>query len=164
VKSLLKDSQYTIRAISRDITKPAIVELTNLGCEAFPADYNDSVSLGNAVKDAAIVFAVTDFAASFSVEIEIAQGKAVVAAVSKVPTLEHFIWSTLPDTKYISAEKYQGIYHCQAKPVVWQHIQTDYPSLFAKSTALLVQAYFDNWLKYPGIFGPIKVGSSYSKS
>jgi hypothetical protein len=155
---LLKKPLYTIRAISRDITKPALVELTKLGCEVFSADYNDPVSLDNAVQGAAIVFAVTDFKTTFSVETEVSEGKAVVAAVSKLSCLEHFIWSTLPDTKYVSAEKYQGIYHCQAKPIVWHYIKTEYPLLFARSTALLVQAYFDNWQNYPGIFGPIKVG------
>jgi len=164
VQSLLKDPHYTIRAVSRDITKPSIVKLAELGCELVSADYNDLESIENAVKQAAVIFAVTDFSASFSVETEIAQGKSIVAAASKVPTLERFIWSTLPDTKFISANKYQGILHCQGKPAVWHYIEAEHPSLFSRSTALLVQAYVDNWPKLPGIFGPIKDNAGFKLS
>jgi uncharacterized protein YbjT (DUF2867 family) len=79
VKSLLADSdassQFKIRGVTRDVSKPAAQALTKQGVEMVSADLDDKASLVKAFEGAYGVFAVTDYWAKMDKEVEIQQGK-----------------------------------------------------------------------------------------
>lgn len=53
-------SQYTVRAVTRDPSKPAGEALKKLGVEVVKADLNDKESVRKAVEGSQVVFGVTD--------------------------------------------------------------------------------------------------------
>jgi hypothetical protein len=103
--------------------------LEKLGSTLPTASYDDPTSLTTAFAGAHIMFAITDFAAVFSITGEYAQGKNIVGAASQVPKLEHFVWSGMPDTVTQSKGKYTEILHCQAKVTIWRYVREELPSL-----------------------------------
>jgi hypothetical protein len=99
------------------------------------------------------IFAVTDFFEPFgssgpeaAIKIESAQGINLARAASKTPTLERYIWSTLPNSKRISNGKYI-IPHFESKNIVDDHIKQD-KNLYPKTTFVWVTFYAANYL-YP---------------
>ena len=84
IKSILGDSatasKYTLRGITRDVSKPAAKALTEQGVEMVAADLNDQASVQKAVEGAYGVFAVTDYWAKMDGPLEIRQGKAMADA------------------------------------------------------------------------------------
>lgn len=112
IKSILDDpktaAEFTIRAVSRDLTKPATQALISLSVDVicvgssfstcsfrcslasidcneqiaklWQGDLNDKKSILNALKGACAVFLVTDFWATLSKETEINQGTNVAHA------------------------------------------------------------------------------------
>jgi NmrA-like family len=100
---------------------------------------------------------VTDFFEPFSahgpeeaIKIESAQGINLANAAIKTPTLEHYIWSTLPNGAKVSGGK-ALIPHFEAKNRVDKYIKRN-ESLFAKTTFLWITWYGNNY-QYP-IFTP----------
>jgi hypothetical protein len=63
----------------------------------------------------------------------------MVKAAAVVPTLEHYIWSTLGKAK----EEYP-VYHFEGKFDVEQTIRAEFPDLHVKITFLLVSFYANN--------------------
>ncbi|KAI9710807.1 MAG: hypothetical protein M1812_007355 [Candelaria pacifica] len=98
-KSILQDSklskEYTVRAVTRDPSKPAGQELQKLGAQVVKADLSDKASLGSAVEGAYAVFAVTNYWESCSPETEYSQGTNAADA-AKAAGVKLFIWSSLP--------------------------------------------------------------------
>ena len=97
------------------------------------------------------VYAVTDFFEPFAaggpenaVKVESAQGINLARAASKTPTLEHFIWSTLPNSKKISSGKYV-VPHFEGKNIIDDYIKQD-KNLYDKTTFLWVTYYAGNYL------------------
>jgi hypothetical protein len=104
----------------------------------------------DAVQGSTAIFAVTNFFEPFAasgpekaVEVETSQGINLAKAASQVPTLQHYIWSTLPNAKRISSGKY-SVPHFDAKNTVDDYIKSD-PGLFAKTTFLWVTFYASNY-------------------
>ena len=77
---------------------------------------------------------------------EYSRGINMAKAASKIPTLEHYIWSTLPNAETLSKGRLK-IPHTDAKSQVDEYIKQD-PELLSKTT-FLWPALFLNVLAYP---------------
>src|ERR1700733_6035357 len=113
VKALLKDPSYKIRGITRNPSSEKGKALSAQGVDVVAADLNDEASLLKAFSGASVIYGVTDFFEPFvktdaeeAMKVEYGQGVNIVSAASKTSTLEHFIWSTLPDSGKISNGEY----------------------------------------------------------
>jgi uncharacterized protein YbjT (DUF2867 family) len=103
VKALLK-SDWKVRALTRNSSSDAAKALTAAGAEVVAANFDDEATLVKAYEGVEAIFLVTNFWEHLftgkgrveSGEAEARQALAVVKVASKVPSLKHFIWSTLP--------------------------------------------------------------------
>jgi uncharacterized protein YbjT (DUF2867 family) len=100
VRAILEDknSEFTVRAVSRDISSDKAKELGNLGAELFAADIDNPASVDKALEGVYGAYFVTFFWAHFSAEKEKAEA-AIYANAAKKANLKHVIWSTLEDTR-----------------------------------------------------------------
>ncbi len=93
-----KGSEFSARAITRNVNSEKAKALTQLGAEVVVADVDDEESLKKAFQDAYGVYGVTFFWDHFSPEKEMAQATAIAKA-AKATGVQHVIWSTLEDTR-----------------------------------------------------------------
>ena len=93
-----RDSEFTVRALTRDATSEKAQELVKLGAEVVEADNFQPESLMRAFDGAYGAFLVTNFWAHMSAEKEL-QEAANLAEAAKQAGLRHAIWSTLEDTR-----------------------------------------------------------------
>jgi uncharacterized protein YbjT (DUF2867 family) len=100
VRAILKDpnSEFAVRAVTRDVNSDKAKELKQLGAELVAADIDNPETIGQALKGAYGAYFVTFFWAHFSVDKEIAEA-AAFAEAAKAANLQHVIWSTLEDTR-----------------------------------------------------------------
>ena len=100
VRAILQDknSEFTARAVTRDINSEKAKELAQLGAELVSADIDDPASVLKALDGAYGAYFVTFFWAHFSVDKEKAEA-ATFADAAKKAGLKHAIWSTLEDTR-----------------------------------------------------------------
>ncbi len=92
------DGPFHVRALTRHARSDKAAGLAGLGVEVVEADLDDRESLKRAFGDAYGAYCVTNFWEHFSAEREVAQA-ANMAEAAKDAGLEHFIWSTLEDTR-----------------------------------------------------------------
>ncbi|MGC5031335.1 NmrA/HSCARG family protein [Micromonospora sp. DT229] len=92
------DSEFTVRALTRDPTSEKAQELVKLGAEVVEADIYHQESLVQAFAGAYGAFLVTNFWAHMSAKKEL-QEAANLAEASAQAGLRHVIWSTLEDTR-----------------------------------------------------------------
>lgn len=99
-RAILTDpnSEFSVRAVTRDITSDKARELAAMGAELVAADIDDAASMERALAGAYGAYFVTFFWAHFSPEKEIEEAKNMAAA-AKAAGLKHVIWSTLEDTR-----------------------------------------------------------------
>jgi uncharacterized protein YbjT (DUF2867 family) len=99
-RAILSDpqSEFKVRAISRDITSAKAQELGKLGAELVAADIDDVQSMKRAFEGAYGAYCVTFYWAHMVPEKEIAQAKAMAEA-AKAAGIKHVIWSTFADTR-----------------------------------------------------------------
>lgn len=151
--------KWKVRAITRNGLGEAATALRGGGVEVVTADLNDIRSLKQAFAGSQAIFALTDFFVPFlafgavtekAEELEWKQACNIIEAASSCVTLEHFIWSTLPNASKISQGKYR-IPHFLAKNRAEEHIKA-IPALLAKTSFLWVAWYATNF-QYP-IFKP----------
>jgi len=102
LRTLLADpataSKYKLRAVTRDVAKPAAKSLTEQGVEVIAADMDEKGSIEKAVQGAYGVFAVTDYWAKMDGPLEIKQGKtiadaALVSWASRMPFTRLYLGS-----------------------------------------------------------------------
>jgi uncharacterized protein YbjT (DUF2867 family) len=93
-----KNSEFTARAVTRDINSDKAKELAQMGAEVVAADIDDPASVDKALEGAYGAYFVTFFWAHFSVEKEKAEA-AIFANAAKKAGVKHVIWSTLEDTR-----------------------------------------------------------------
>ena len=93
-----KNSEFTVRAVTRDTNSDKAKELAGLGAELVQADVDDPASVNKALEGAYGAYFVTFFWAHFSAEKEIAEARMFAEAARKAG-LQHAIWSTLEDTR-----------------------------------------------------------------
>lgn len=107
--------QYTIRAITRDPSKPAAQDLQKKGVEVVQADVDDKASLKRALKGAHTVFAVTVSVYDETLyEREWGQGKAMADAAVDAG-VEYYIFSTLTHVGKASEGKLKNAGHFDVK-------------------------------------------------
>ncbi|KAI9774124.1 MAG: hypothetical protein M1840_005217 [Geoglossum simile] len=168
VDALLQEKSLRIRGVTRNAHSEAAKSLLSKGVEVVTADLNDENTLVEAVEASSYlprgppngsnyIFAVTDFWAPFissgaeaAVKIESAQGINLARAASKTPTLEHYIWSTLPNSRKISGGKWV-VPHFESKNIIDNYIKQD-KNLYSKTTFIWIGFYATNFI-YP-IFTP----------
>lgn len=93
-----KNSEFTVRAVTRDTGSDKAKALAAMGAELVSADLDDPASVLKAMEGAYGAFCVTFFWAHFSAEKEMAEAKCMADA-AKTAGLRHVIWSTLEDTR-----------------------------------------------------------------
>lgn len=92
------DSEFTARAVTRDINSDKAKELAKLGAEVVYGDLANAESVHKALEGAYGAFFVTFFWAHYSPEQEKAEA-ALFAKAAKEAGIKHAIWSTLEDTR-----------------------------------------------------------------
>jgi uncharacterized protein YbjT (DUF2867 family) len=161
VLSALLENQphYKIRALTSNATSPDAIRLANSNpkVEVLQTDLSSPNSLLEAFTGASIIFANTVFrpdvflsqGAAAAEELEASHGLNIVHAASKVAsTLQHFIWSTLPDAEGITAGKYK-IPHFQSKIPAERYLLDPANGLVDKTTFLRVGMYGSNLVRDP---------------
>jgi uncharacterized protein YbjT (DUF2867 family) len=100
VRAILNDanSDFAVRAVTRDPNSDKSKELAALGVEVVAGDVDDPASLSRALAGAYGAYFVTFFWAHFSAEKETAEA-ASYAQAAKAAGLKHVIWSTLEDVR-----------------------------------------------------------------
>ncbi|MER5526232.1 NmrA/HSCARG family protein [Streptomyces sp. NPDC002677] len=93
-----QDSEFAVRAITRDPASPAARELAALGAEVVRADFHDEPTVHKAFEGAYGAFLVTNFWAHGSAAKETEEIGVLVRAADAAG-LRHVIWSTLEDTR-----------------------------------------------------------------
>ena len=159
VEYLIKHSSsvFRVRAVARDPTSSKAQYLASLGAEVVKADFDDEPALRTALQGANAIFALTDFYDKMTLESELSRGLRIAKVASELPDLEHYVLSSLPDARTLFGGKYQLNLPYNSKIYVKEGIEKGYPSLWAKTTSIYVSFYYQNWLKYPLVFGPTKV-------
>lgn len=99
-RAILNDSnsEFSVRAVTRDPNSDKAKALAALGAEIVQADLGHPEAVYKAMKGAYGAFCVTFFWAHFSAEQEGAEAK-LMADAAKAAGLKHVIWSTLEDTR-----------------------------------------------------------------
>jgi uncharacterized protein YbjT (DUF2867 family) len=165
VSALLQQHpKYNLRAVTRRPDSDAATSLRAKGVEVVQADLNDAESLKAAFAGSHVIFAVTDFfepfaasgAAEKAMDAEARQGINIAEAAAATEGLEHFVWSTLPNSSRISGGKYT-VPHFEGKNRVDERIRAD-GALLAKTTFLWVTWYHTNY-SFP-VFTPQFVGTA----
>ncbi|KAL2845927.1 hypothetical protein BJY01DRAFT_213776 [Aspergillus pseudoustus] len=162
VDALLQDPTYRVRGLTRNPESDAAKALAAKGAEIVPADLNDESSLVAAFKGANAIFAITNFfepAMKLGVEegkkVEFAQATNMIKAAKLTPTLEHYIWSTLPNANALSKGKF-SVPFFDNKSAVDDYIRQD-KEFLAKTTFLYLTFYSSN-VFFP-VYLPIHVKS-----
>lgn len=117
-RKLLADG-WNVRALTRDVDKPAAQELASLGAEIFNGDMEDRAELDAAFKDAYGVFSVQNFwLPNVGFEGEIKQGKNVADA-AKATGVQHLVYSSVG-----AAHRGMGQKHFESKWIIEQYIHS----------------------------------------
>ena len=93
-----KNSDFSVRAVTRDANSEKAKRLAQLGAQIVVADIDDVQSIKKALEGAYGAYFVTFFWEHFSVEKE-QQEVANFIKAAKESHLKHIIWSTLEDTR-----------------------------------------------------------------
>ncbi|KAM5152033.1 nmrA-like family domain-containing protein 1 [Mantella aurantiaca] len=146
--ALLEDCTFAVRAVTRDLSKPAAAKLKAAGAEVVAADLDDEKSLEAAMKGAHGAFVVTcssDHTSDHNKEV--AQGK-LVADLSKRLGLKHVVYSGLENVKKMTGGKL-GVFHFDSKGEVEEYFR----HIGCHMTSVRLPFYYENFL---GQFKPEK--------
>ncbi|HEX9333930.1 MAG TPA: NmrA family NAD(P)-binding protein, partial [Anaerolineales bacterium] len=111
-RKLLADG-WKVRALTRDVNKPAAQELASLGAELVAGDMENSAELDSAFKGAYGVFSVQNFwLPNVGFEGEIKQGKNVAEA-AKAASIQHLVYSSVG-----AAHRGMGQKHFESKWII----------------------------------------------
>ncbi|AEO64680.1 uncharacterized protein THITE_2110969 [Thermothielavioides terrestris NRRL 8126] len=152
VNAFLNNPAYKVRAITRNPSGAAGQALAAKGAEVVSADLNDLEGLTKAFAGSHVIFGMTNFFEPFiahqdpikAMEVEVQQGTNLARAAAATATLEHYIWSTLPNALAVSAGKYL-VPHFEGKNRVDAYIREREPALLRKTTFLWVGFYSTNY-------------------
>ena len=127
---------WKVRALTRDINKPAAQELKALGAEVVLGDMDNRAELDVAFKGAYGVFSVQNFwLQGVGYDGEIQQGKNVADA-AKATGVQHLVYSSVG-----AAHRGMGQKHFESKWIIEQYIH----SLEIPYTILRPAAFFENF-------------------
>jgi uncharacterized protein YbjT (DUF2867 family) len=132
----LLEEGWKVRALTRDLEKPAAEELKTLGAEIVPGDMDDRAQLDAAFQGAYGVFSVQNFwLPGVGFEGEVRQGKNVAEA-AKAAGVQYLVYSSVG-----AAHRGMGQKHFESKWMIEQHIH----SLDIPFTILRPAAFFENF-------------------
>lgn len=168
IRALLDSPEYTLRAVTRNTESDAAKTFAARGVEVVRADINDVGSLREAFTGSHAVFAATNFFEALptlgiekSMEVETRLGKNLADAAASTESLEHYVWSTLPNSRKNSGGKVVVPYY-ESKNRVDDYIKTQHPQLLRRTTFLWLGWYASN-MDYPW-YRPSKVHTAGSDS
>ncbi len=105
---------WQVRALTRDVTKPAAQELKDAGAEVIQGDFSDQTSLTDALDGVYGAFSVQ---LPHDLALEVEYGKRM-ADFAKSAGVEHFVYSSVG-----GAERETGIPHFESKRRIEEHIE-----------------------------------------
>ena len=141
-RALLKSGEWKVRGLTRNTSSKSALALAASGIEVVAANIDDVDSLVKAFEGAYGVYGVTNFwehlgsgkmDADEAGEAEVKQAQNIATACGKIPTLEHFVFSTLQPAGEISGGK-RHVPHMDHKSKVDGWIRKELPDLGAKTT------------------------------
>ncbi|OGM48457.1 hypothetical protein ABOM_003417 [Aspergillus bombycis] len=161
IDALLKENVYQIRALTRNPASEAAQKLAQKGVQVVCADASDVPSLIAAFDGSSAIFAMTNFAEPYfstgsverAIAIEAEQGINLAKAAAAIATLDHYIWSTLPNSMDVTGGKIM-VPQFEGKNKVDKFIQLD-SALLAKTTFLVLGFYSEDFA-YP-TFAPVEI-------
>ncbi len=134
-RKLLADG-WQVRALTRDVNKPAAQELKALGAELVAGDLDNRAELDAAFKGVYGVFSVQNFwLPNVGADGEVRQGK-LVADAAKTAGVQHMVYSSVG-----GADRAPGVQHFESKWEIEKYIQ----SLNLPFTILRPVAFMDNY-------------------
>ncbi|GAB1735817.1 hypothetical protein NU219Hw_g5158t1 [Hortaea werneckii] len=156
VHALLQASGWKVRGITRNISSQKAKELAAQGVDMVAGDIDDIESLISAFKDVQAIFGVTNFwehlgqglDADTAGEKEAEQAFNIASAASQIPTLEHYLFSTLPKARELSKGQ-RPVPHMDHKAGVDDRIRKELPELAAKTTFVWLGWYAANMASFP---------------
>ena len=107
-------SGWQVRALTRDVSKPAARALRDAGAEVFQGDFSDEGSLIKALNG---VYGVYSVQLPHDLALEIEYGKRM-ANLAKSAGAKHFVYSSVG-----GAERNTGIPHFESKRSIEEHIE-----------------------------------------
>lgn len=160
VDAFLKLPNWRVRGLTRNTSSEKAKVLATKGVDVVKADTDDQASLESAFRGANVIFAFTNYYDFFfelgpekSMARELEQGSNLARAAAKIPTLERYVWSTLPNTAFITQGKVI-VPHFQGKANVDLFIKDDLPHLYEKTIFTVFTIFAANLTLYE-IFRPI---------
>ncbi|KAF2652025.1 putative hscarg dehydrogenase [Lophiostoma macrostomum CBS 122681] len=160
----LESNPYALRGVTRDPTSSKSKSLIDQGVEMVAGNFDDPDSLDAAFKGAAVIFSVTDFWQSYASpsvreaaaaagkslmlatrDNEAQQGRNIIDAAAKIPTLERFIMSSLPYVSKLSGGKYVNVNHFDSKGMAEEYGAETHKELWAKTSVIIVGFYAENY-------------------
>lgn len=160
VDSFLQAPGWKVRGLTRNASSEKATALKAKGVEMVQGNTDDQTSLEAAFQGAHAIFAFTDYYDYFfelgperSMARETAQGSNIARAAATIPTLERFVWSTLPNTQLFT-EGQAIVPHFQGKANVDVYIKEHLPELYAKTTFTVFTIFGANVVLYD-IFRPL---------
>jgi uncharacterized protein YbjT (DUF2867 family) len=147
-----KDSEFSVRALTRDVNSDKARALADLGAEVAAVDIDDPGSINNAFAGAYGAYCVTFFWEHFSPDKEMAQVLAMAKA-AKENDLKHVIWSTLEDTRIwipLSDDRMPTLMEKYKVPHFDAKGESDrvFSELGVPTTLLLTSFYWDNLISF----------------
>lgn len=169
VDTFLADPSWRIRALTRNSSSEKAKRLAarSSRIEVVTADANDAASLSLAFQGANVIFSVTDFWTLYMdpasrdkvkpgqalnqwcFETEVQQGRNIIDAAAKIPTLERLVFSSLANVTKWSNGKYTHVFHFDSKAVAADYGRDTYPDLWSKTSIVQVGMYLTNFLAAP---------------
>ncbi|KAL5011329.1 hypothetical protein ScPMuIL_009880 [Solemya velum] len=149
--ALKHDGNFAVRAVTRDVYHPKIIELKSNGVDVFQCDLDDVESIRGPLNGAYGCFVVTytDFADPNAMEREIQVGKNIADACVAAQ-IQHVVYSTQLHTARISGITAR---HMVAKAEIEDYLKEKNLTL----TCLLVPCYYEHFLDF---FKPQKVDTN----
>ncbi|GKU22147.1 unnamed protein product, partial [Fusarium langsethiae] len=170
VETFLKDPAWLVRGITRNPSSPRAKTLQSRGVDIVRADLNDPLSLAKAFQDASVIFAISDFWGIYSEsnesddpdkpkpgslfnewvkEKETQQLKNIINEAAKIPSLERFVISSLPNVTKLTGGKYTNVCHFDSKANAVEYGEQHQPDLWYKTCVFLPGYFLNNFLDHP---------------
>lgn len=167
VNSFVQDSQWKIRAVTRNANSHKAKDIASRGIEVVAADLNDINSLSAAFDGAHAIFVVSDFWGIYGDPANAskpAQGEPLnlwaartekqqlinaIDAASKVVSLERLVLSSLPNCSKWSNGKYTHVYHFDFKAQATEYARQTYPDMWAKTSVFQPGWFLSNYVNNP---------------
>ncbi|KAK5709160.1 hypothetical protein LTR17_020036 [Elasticomyces elasticus] len=170
-KAMLKVDGWKVRGITRNVKGRGAQALASEGAEMVTADIDDVESMTKAFEGVQAVFCVTNFwehlgrglNADAAGEKEASQAFSIALAASKVPTLEHYVFSKLPSALELTNGQ-RPVPHMDHKARVDDRIRQELPELAAKTTFVWLGWYAANMASDAmGLIRPFELPTSGGK-